>query len=287
MTDEPQPDLREQVAEALRTAPSALMDTEERARHAANPRNHHISHHYHWGCAVCRGEVDTLAAAVLAVVRPLLDAAQAELDAVAGRATAAITGMGADVRQARGERDRFRSAWLSARQRAEAYGEGILRHVEDRDTWKGWAQQQAARVVAAEAERDGLRAQLGFIHAVLDLAQRADFRGELIWHSDGATLTVSVDVSDVFAWGGSDAEDLTPERLPLLAQAVADLRAIHPSDDMYAVDLYAARLRGMRPQGAAYPKERAATQALFDACGPERPTGLGNPRKPPAPTEPS
>lgn len=126
---------------------------------------------------------------------------------------------------------------------------------------------------------------LSFIHAVLDLAQRADFRGELIWRSDGAALIVCVDVSDVFAWGGADAEDLTPERLPLLAQAVADLRAIHPNDDMYAVDLFAARLRGMRPQGAAYPKERAATQALFDACGPERPTGLGNPRKPPVPKE--
>jgi hypothetical protein len=77
---QPQPDLREQLAEALRTAPSVLMDTpEERDRHAANPRNHHISHHYHWGCAVCRGEVDTLADAVLAVVQERLDAKQAEL----------------------------------------------------------------------------------------------------------------------------------------------------------------------------------------------------------------
>jgi ElaB/YqjD/DUF883 family membrane-anchored ribosome-binding protein len=77
---QPQPDLREQLAEALRTAPSVLMDTpEERDRHAANPRNHHIGHHYYWGCAMCRGEVDTLADAVHAVVQERLDAKQAEL----------------------------------------------------------------------------------------------------------------------------------------------------------------------------------------------------------------
>jgi hypothetical protein len=71
---QPQPDLRKQIAEALRTAPSVLMDTpEERDRHASNPRNHHISHHYYWGCAVCRGEVDTLADAALAVVQAETD----------------------------------------------------------------------------------------------------------------------------------------------------------------------------------------------------------------------
>jgi hypothetical protein len=127
--------------------------------------------------------------------------------------------------------------------------------------------------------------QLAFIRAVLRLALAGDFRSELLWCTDGQQVTVSVDVSDVFAWGCADAEDLTPERLPILAQAMADLRAVHPHDDMYTVDLYAARIRGMRPQGAAYPTGRAATQALFDACGPERATGLGNPRPVPTPTQ--
>lgn len=127
--------------------------------------------------------------------------------------------------------------------------------------------------------------QLRFIHDVLKLARAGDFSGELLWYSDGERITISVDVSDVFAWGGADCEDVTPERLPVLAQAMADLKAIHPHDDMYTVDLYAARIRGERPQGAAYPKERAATQALFDACGPEREVGLGNPRRPPVPSE--
>lgn len=42
------------------------------------------------------------------------------------------------------ERDRYRSAWQSARFRAQAYGEGILRHVADRDTWKSWCKQAQA-----------------------------------------------------------------------------------------------------------------------------------------------
>jgi hypothetical protein len=151
----PAPDLRDRLAEALRTTPSVLMDTpEERARHAANPRNHHVSHHYYWGCAMCRGEVDTLADAVLAIVQPELDRLAADRDGHrSGREQ-----LRAISRDHRTERARYRSAWLSARRRAEAYGEGILRHVEDRDTWKGWMRQQEARAFAAEQQLAAVRA---------------------------------------------------------------------------------------------------------------------------------
>lgn len=46
-------------------------------------------------------------------------------------------------------------------------------------------------------------------------------------------------------------------------------------------DLFAARSRKMRPQGAAY-KVRYPEElwGLFNAAGPEREVGLGNPRKP-------
>lgn len=138
---EPQPDLRQQLA-----AEFQRLDA------------HEWGYDHGFSADVDNDpETASFVDAVLALFRPLLDAKQAEVDAVASRATAAIAGMGADVRQARRERDRYRSAWLSARQRAEAYGEGILRHVEDRDTWMGWAKQQAARVVAAEAELTSLR----------------------------------------------------------------------------------------------------------------------------------
>lgn len=52
----------------------------------------------------------------------------ARVDEVAARGTAAIVAMGRDVRQARAERNRYRSAWQSARQRAEV---AVAETVED------------------------------------------------------------------------------------------------------------------------------------------------------------
>lgn len=127
--------------------------------------------------------------------------------------------------------------------------------------------------------------QLGFLHELLQATSGADINSELLWHSDGKRIQVWANVSDVFAWGGADAEEITRENLPVLLQAIADLRAIKPFDQIYAPELFAARVRGIRPQGAAYPKERAATQALFDACGPVREPGFGNPRRPPIPED--
>lgn len=45
-------------------------------------------------------------------------------------------------------------------------------------------------------------------------------------------------------------------------------------------DLFAAKVKGMRPQGAAYTYIPTDAWDLFDACGPERQTGMGNPYKP-------
>lgn len=266
---------------------------------------------WHWEEHAARHRADT----VMAVVQPELDRRDRDL-AVAGdafkqlaadrdqyaarvplvcsdeRHTAKVRGLEARIEKAETDRDFARR---SADTRGRAMDEQQLHLRESEETVGRWR----TRARKAEAERDRYRLawqsarkrgaadaeQLAFIHAVLRLALAGDFRSELLWRSDGQQITVSVDVSDVFAWGGGDAEDLTPERLPILAEAMADLRAVHPHDDMYTVDLYAARIRGMRPQGAAYPKERAATQALFDACGPGRATGLGNPRPVPTPTQ--
>lgn len=96
------------------------------------------------------------AAAALAVLPALPDRAavleeaadeETDVDVVANRAAQVIASMGADIRALTGQRDRYRSAWCSARERAHAYGEGILRHVADRDWWK-----QQAHAVQAGAE---------------------------------------------------------------------------------------------------------------------------------------
>lgn len=51
------------------------------------------------------------------------------------------------------ENARLRLAWQSARERAQAYSEGNLRHVADRDTWMGWAKEAQAEVQRLQAER--------------------------------------------------------------------------------------------------------------------------------------
>jgi hypothetical protein len=56
-----------------------------------------------------------------------------------------------ELTERRKERDRYRAAWKSARQRAEAHSEGSQRHIEARDDWKGWMHEQAARAEKAEA----------------------------------------------------------------------------------------------------------------------------------------
>jgi hypothetical protein len=49
------------------------------------------------------------------------------------------------------ENARLRLAWKSARLRAQAYGEGVVRHVADRDFWKGQCKAAEARVAELEA----------------------------------------------------------------------------------------------------------------------------------------
>lgn len=79
-----------------------------------------------------------------------------ELEAATDTAVRAIRLMNA----AGTERDRYRAAWTSARQRAQAHSEGTLRHIDARDTWKGWTKK-------AEAERDAALARLHELGAAL------------------------------------------------------------------------------------------------------------------------
>lgn len=92
-----------------------------------------------------------------------------------------------------------------------------------------------------------------------------------------------VNVNDVFRWACSDLEEVTPANVHALEQAYADAEAAVKLGHVYGAELFAARVRGERPQHAAYPKpEYAALWPLFDACGPDRPVGLGNPHPHPA-----
>lgn len=98
-----------------------------------------------------------------------------------------------------------------------------------------------------------------------------DLCGELYWRVDGeyAPITFLLDCSDTFHWATADCEPLTEHNIHILEKAVADIRAISPSDVYWAPELFAARVRRMRPMQAAYPRN-PALRPLFDTCGPPR-----------------
>ena len=127
--------------------------------------------------------------------------------------------------------------------------------------------------------------RLGFVTRVMEIfsLSHADSYGDLFWRVDDGKILLYANVSDVFFWGGSDAEEITQEKLPELERAYDDLKAVEAEE--FTAELYAARIRRMRPQGAAYPSDTHESwrrvAGLYDACGPERVIDMGNPKKPP------
>lgn len=105
-----------------------------------------------------------------------------------------------------------------------------------------------------------------------------DSTDSLFWRVDAdyAPLTFFVRCDDLFHWGTADLERVDRTDVSLLEQCADDVTQHgHPS---WAGELFAARRRAMRPQGAFYDDIPHALHPLFDACGPHRTVGLTNPR---------
>lgn len=107
---------------------------------------------------------------------------------------------------------------------------------------------------------------------------------EDIWWRDAegtGDLEVFVPCNDVFAWGSSDVEEITPENLQVFLGAYRECEAQfgrYQADD--AAILFAARVRGMRPQNAFLNLVTdSRSVALLEAAGPERPVDVGNPKE--------
>ncbi|WP_199552777.1 hypothetical protein [Streptomyces sp. N35] len=110
-------DLRDRIVQALLTTPHegwAYEPGHEKWDH--HKHGDRRGHNYSITCALCMNDVGVLADAVMAVL------------------------------PAPGER--YRLAWLSARSRAQAFGEGVHRLVADRDWWMRLARAMQARAVA-------------------------------------------------------------------------------------------------------------------------------------------
>ena len=116
----------------------------------------------------------------------------------------------------------------------------------------------------------------------------------LFWRTDEeyAPLALSANCNDLFFWGCSDGEDITTDNIHILEQSYADMQAagIAAGEKHYNAGnahlLFCARVRGMRPQGAYYKYFDPYEAELFNACGPERETGFGNPLTPEKAAEP-
>ena len=108
------------------------------------------------------------------------------------------------------------------------------------------------------------------------------------YNDERTQIDVYANCSDIFFWGCADAEPITWDNLQVLRDSVREVQELTGSEFSNQDDgllLFVARVRNERPQGAFYKyitvhnddEKTASLRALFDAAGPERETGFGNP----------
>lgn len=127
--------------------------------------------------------------------------------------------------------------------------------------------------------------KMEFLMKVLKLFADYELQGQLHWEceEEDDPISLSVNCNDLFWWGSGDSEDITPENIQVLEDSIKDCKKIKHSMVGHGIELFAARVRKMRPQGCCYPDrfpENKKLWPLLDACGPKRKIDSGNPYKP-------
>jgi len=116
------------------------------------------------------------------------------------------------------------------------------------------------------------------LYKIMEVLTKYSAEG-LVWYNvEDGNIEVLRNCSDLFIWGCADYEEITVKDIPLLESCAKDCLEIRPHCFDW-LDLYCCRKSGMRPQGICYPSDKRLRH-LFDACGPEREAGLGNPYEP-------
>jgi len=87
-----------------------------------------------------------------------------------------------------------------------------------------------------------------FTQRVLE-AMEFDLTGQLWWRRDdnAGLMRFFIRLADGFMAYGADLEEITPENIAALEQAIADCRKVAQRDDLWGPDLFAARLRKKMP----------------------------------------
>lgn len=91
-----------------------------------------------------------------------------------------------------------------------------------------------------------------FVFELLDYIAECDLHDSLYWKTakDELDIVFWVDVSDVFWWACADCEEITTENFEEFKKAVKDCDEAHERVGIiHAPDLFAARMRKLRPQG--------------------------------------
>lgn len=103
-------------------------------------------------------------------------------------------------------------------------------------------------------------------------AEAEDFDFGLMWRVDmtpgrNREMKLFAVCSDFFFWATADSEEIAVDDIPLLRQALDDLKPLGTEYELG--HLFAARKRKLRPQKPCYKDMDAGVAALFDACGSE------------------
>lgn len=135
--------------------------------------------------------------------------------------------------------------------------------------------------------------KLEFVERIFGLYARLDIYGSLFWH--GKLDRIFINCSDLFFWGCADSEEITEENLPRLETLAEELEAMgkvkYPRTHsvtgevtygdlpatIWIEEIFCARERQMRPQGACYERWPQEIRDLCNAAGPPRDIDFGNP----------
>lgn len=100
---------------------------------------------------------------------------------------------------------------------------------------------------------------------------------QLRLHADG-TLHLYYPCEELFGdAGGYDLLEIAAASVPELRRAHADVKSVVRHVEYWQMYLFAARVRGTRPDAHYYPNSEPGLWPLLDACGPEHPIDRWHP----------